>query len=57
MSASRSRLAAAVLGVWFAVFAACSIDARAREAATAPAKGGVCPNIGAAFADPMSKPR
>ena len=57
MSACRSQLGAVVLGVWFAVFAACSIDARAQEGATAPAKSGVCPNIGAAFADPMSKPR
>lgn len=56
MSACRSRLGAA-LGVWFAVFAGRSIDARAQEPATAPAKGGVCPNIDAAFADPMSKPR
>jgi polyvinyl alcohol dehydrogenase (cytochrome) len=44
------------LGLWFAVLAACLTDARAQEAATAPAKGGVCPNSGAAFADPMSKP-
>ncbi len=57
MSACRSRLGAAVLCVWVVVFAACSIDAEAQDAATATAKGGVCPNIGAAFADPMSKPR
>jgi polyvinyl alcohol dehydrogenase (cytochrome) len=56
MSACRSRLAS-VLGVWFVVFAACLIDAEAQETTTAPAKGGVCPDVGAAFADPMSKPR
>src|SRR5215475_8828554 len=57
MSACRSRLGAAVLGVCFVVFGACLIEARAQEAATAPAKDGVCPDSGVTFADPMSKPR
>ena len=57
MTFSCSRLVGVVFGVGFVFQTVASLNSRAQEAAAGSAIGGVCPDNGKAFVDPLTKPR